>query len=368
MLASDSHHAFPAPRQSDLPIDSWVLTLNSRPALLITIDTEGDNLWARPREITTRNAASLPRFQELCERYNLKPTWLTTYEMACCAMFREFARDVIRRGRAEIGMHLHAWNSPPIEPLTPDDYRCQPYLIEYPESILREKVHFLTDLLREAFGCQIVSHRAGRWAFDERYARVLRNEGYRVDCSVTPRLSWSHVKGAANGRGGSDYRRAPDTPYFLSPDNVASEGDSSLLEVPMTTRPARRMAWSQGLVRLVDRFPSAMLQRLRRRFLPDVRWLRPNGRNRKEMVGLLRETIEAGHSHAEFMLHSSELMPGGSPRFRNDAAVEELYDDMEALFDRAKDSFLGTTLQEFCKSWTDRELPKIAEVGCAGSD
>jgi hypothetical protein len=40
-----------------------------RPAFLITIDTEGDNLWSRPRTITTRNAHSLPRFQALCEKY-----------------------------------------------------------------------------------------------------------------------------------------------------------------------------------------------------------------------------------------------------------------------------------------------------------
>jgi hypothetical protein len=30
---------------------------------------------------------------------------------------------VIARGTAEVGMHLHAWNSPPTEPLTADDWR-----------------------------------------------------------------------------------------------------------------------------------------------------------------------------------------------------------------------------------------------------
>ena len=31
---------------------------------IITIDTEGDDLWSRPRAITARNAAWLPRFLE----------------------------------------------------------------------------------------------------------------------------------------------------------------------------------------------------------------------------------------------------------------------------------------------------------------
>ena len=34
------------------------------PRLVITIDTEGDNAWARPRVATTRNAEYVPRFQE----------------------------------------------------------------------------------------------------------------------------------------------------------------------------------------------------------------------------------------------------------------------------------------------------------------
>ena len=33
-----------------------------------TIDTEGDNLWSRPRTITTCNSRYLPRFQALCKR------------------------------------------------------------------------------------------------------------------------------------------------------------------------------------------------------------------------------------------------------------------------------------------------------------
>ena len=111
-----------------------------RPGLLITIDTEGDNLWSRPREVATRNAAYLPRFQALCERYGFKPTWLTNHEMACCPVFCEFGQDVLQRGEGEIGMHLHAWNSPPIVPLSDDDLSRQPSLIEFPPSVMRDKV------------------------------------------------------------------------------------------------------------------------------------------------------------------------------------------------------------------------------------
>ena len=53
-------------------------------AFLITVDTEGDDLWSwKPgKEITTENTNYIPRFQELCEKYGFKPVYLTNYEMA----------------------------------------------------------------------------------------------------------------------------------------------------------------------------------------------------------------------------------------------------------------------------------------------
>src|SRR4051812_518534 len=112
----------------------------SSPAFIITVDTEGDNLWSRPHEITTRNADYLPRFQALCERHRLRPTYLVNYEMATSETFVQFGRDVIARGKAETGMHLHAWNSPPLVPLTDDDFHYQPYLVEYPDHVMKEKI------------------------------------------------------------------------------------------------------------------------------------------------------------------------------------------------------------------------------------
>ena len=61
-----------------------------KPAFLITIDAEGDNLWSRPRVITTHNAGYLGRFQQTCERYGLRPTYLATWHMARSEAFREF--------------------------------------------------------------------------------------------------------------------------------------------------------------------------------------------------------------------------------------------------------------------------------------
>ncbi|EOS94630.1 lipopolysaccharide biosynthesis protein [Erwinia tracheiphila PSU-1] len=135
----------------------------NKPAFLITIDTEGDNLWRnRSGNVTTRNVAFLSRFQQGCEKFTFKSTWLTNYEMAIDPAYVEFTWDVIARKTGEVGMHLHAWNNPPGYQLTENDWQFQPYLIEYPQHEIRKKVAFMTQLLQEIFNIKMLSHRAVR--------------------------------------------------------------------------------------------------------------------------------------------------------------------------------------------------------------
>jgi hypothetical protein len=309
-------------------------------AFLITIDTEGDNIWSAPAKVATENARFLPRFQSLCERYGFKPTWLTNYEMAMCPDFVAFARDATHRGQAEVGMHLHAWNSPPLVPLTANDHRYQPYLIEYPLEVLTDKVDFMTDLLTTIFG-PVVSHRAGRWAFDERYARVLADRGYTVDCSVTPHVNWSHSGGDPTKQGGTDFSAFPNRAYFIDLDDIKRPGASSLLELPMTIEDN-----SPRSVRPMIRAMATLPARFARKVWP-ISWLRPNGRNLASMKAMVDGAHARGEAYVEFMLHSSELMPGGSPNFLTPASIESLYDQLDSLFSYMADRFSGMTLAEF---------------------
>jgi hypothetical protein len=322
------------------------------PAFLITIDTEGDNLWSRPRSVTTRNAEFLERFQQLCEDSGYRPTWLTNHEMISSQAFRRFASDVVARGTAEIGMHLHAWDSPPRVPLTPDDESCHPFLIEYPAPVMREKIHALTTTLEDSLGVKMRSHRAGRWAFDARYAEMLIEEGYEVDCSVTPLVDWSSTPGAPKGKGGTDYSHFPCEPYWLDLDDISRPGGSSLLEVPVTIL-SFRSKYVERLLRMADRLPARLANtrtfahRVANRVSPAAVWLRPTGRNRRHLFAVIDRVLAEKSPYAEFMLHSSEFMPGGSPTFPDAASIEALYRDLEALFARIEGHFRAATLSEF---------------------
>ena len=317
------------------------------PAFLVTVDTEGDDAWSRPRQTLTRNAAYVERFQRLCEDAGLRPTWLVNHEMALCPVFNAFGRRLVREGRGEIGMHLHAWNSPPEVDLTGDDLQHQPYLVEYPQDWMERKVERMTTLLRERFECEVRSHRAGRWALDAHYARLLVRHGYRVDCSVTPHVSWAASRGAPDGHGGADYRGFPDRPYRMDLQRIDQPGESPLVEVPVTIQPSavhRLAPWAYAV-------PG--LRRWAWRRSPPQRWLYPDGRNLGQLRGLIDEAVEDGRPCVQMVLHSPDLMPGGSPNSPDAAAVEALYRDLRALLGECSKRFVGMTLSEFGQRWTE---------------
>ncbi|CDG96064.1 polysaccharide deacetylase family protein [Xenorhabdus bovienii] len=311
----------------------------TKPAFIITIDTEGDNLWQNSDKISTENTRYLPRFQNLCERFGFKPVWLTNYEMAMDDSYIEFAKDVIARNTGEIGMHLHAWNSPPIIPLTVDDMGYKPYLIEYPKDQIKAKVDFMTHLLEEKLQTKMLSHRAGRWAFNEYYAQLLVEYGYQVDCSVTPKVNWHFTKGDPNGDGGTDYSRFPAHAYFMDLQDIAKEGDSSLLQVPMSIQYKHSP---------VMNFIKQKYDHLRGKHRSSsVNWLRPKGGNLEQMKKVVQQTLADGNDYVEFMLHSSEFMPSGSPTFKDEEQIEQLYQDLEELFNFLNSLVQGMTLSEY---------------------
>jgi len=170
-------------------------------------------------------------------------------------------------------------------------------------------------------------------------------------------VNWSGVKGHPNGSGGCDFSRFPSHPYFVDLGDIRREGSSALLEAPVTI--VRKYPLAQPIE---DHIP--LLRRYVGRVFPAVVWLRPTGRNRRFLTGLLEQAREQGWPYVEFMLHSSELMPGGSPTFRNEASVEKLYQDLEALFEAAAGHFQGATLREFRAAWAaQRARPDSASRG-----
>jgi len=309
--------------------------ISEKRAFLISIDTEGDNIWARPEKIFTQNASYLERFQGLCDRHGFKPTYLTNYEMALDHDFLNFGREVLKSKSAEIGMHLHAWDTPPLKSLSPKDWYNQPYATEFPSELIHRKASYLTRLLEDRFQTVITSHRAGRWGFSASYARTLVELGYEVDCSVTPGVSWSNHIGHPGGSGGVDFRNFPAKAYRLDLQDIARPGGSTLVELPMTIVVGKRPLYRQ------------LARRLMGRKGPRLDWLSPKGDNLDLMLKIVAQAAAKKWPYIQFTLHSSEFMPGGSPTFADEASIEALYCDLESLFANISKSFVGMTLTEY---------------------
>lgn len=313
-----------------------------RKPFLISVDTEGDGLWWwRPGDpIRTENAKYLDRFQRLCECYGFKPTYLTNWEMAEDPIYCAFAKDALERGCCEIGMHLHAWNTPPFAS-TERELRedpCQEYLIEYGESVMCEKIQNTTALIQNNLGVTPVAHRAGRWAMDERYFRLLAENGYICDCSVTPLIDWSGHPGSSVGSRGSDYRRSPCEPFL-----VDCGGGQEIVEVPLTT-------FSQPSPILPDYLSVRLIGReLKRVIAKRPIQCRPTGSNQNEMTTVANRVVTENRNYLMFMIHSSELMPGGSPLFGDGRSIDRMYGTLENLFASLVEHYEGETIGDYAR-------------------
>ena len=311
-------------------------------SFLISIDTEGDNLWAwrKGNKITTKNADFLERFQNLCNEFGFKPTYLTNYEMAKSQEFVKFAKKHVASAEAEIGMHLHAWNTPPdFELGSQNPNPGAPYLIEYPYEVMDQKILTMTALLESTFERKIETHRAGRWATDERYFELLHKYGYGFDCSITPHVNWSNKPGESLNSHGSDYSKESEKAHILI------GGQKPLYEIPCTVRISHR--YFKPSSSSIRGFAGSIYRQITGDFI----WLRPDGYNLDKMLWVIDSVSEdKSADYIMFMLHSSELMPGGSPTFRTPESIERLYQDIRIVFTEASKRFEGKTICEYGRS------------------
>lgn len=288
--------------------------------LVVTVDTEADDQWGKGDTPTLENIKALPRFQQLCETFGMKPTYLITFEVAHDPFASSLLRGWQERGGAEIGAHLHPWTTPPLKK---GEGLERAFPNELSDEALRDKLALLTDEIEKMIGTRPTSYRAGRWGFDARQAALLGELGYLIDSSVTPGISWRESKGAAEGRGGPDFTRESAHTHRL---------DNAVLEVPMTILRA-------GL--------------LRRR-----RWLRifentTDWKLRMVVRAAMRQKLPA----IVFMIHSSELMVGKSPYVKTEAQLENVYARLEHLFAYCKQQGIaGVTMTQFAKEYADRKV------------
>lgn len=329
--------------------------LTNGPAhFVFIVDTEGDDEWTILRRVPPlRNLRALPRFQALCERFGMRPTYVVTHTVTrdaeAVAMLSEWARA----GRCEVGAHLHPWTTPPWSSC--DDSPAFP--CELSDALLARKLRALTEAITEAFARAPTSFRAGRFGADGRTLSLLAELGYVCDSSVTPLLSWRSFPGLAGGGGGPDFSRAPLAPYRPAAADISTPGSLPIVEVPASV--VRRERGPRALGRALDHPGVGARVRQAASWLGLRRqvWLRPSLESPADMVDACAEIRARGCPIFNMMLHSSELFPNTSPYARSQREVDALLDRTARALEgiRARFDPAGLTLTEAAR----RALPTL---------
>jgi hypothetical protein len=296
--------------------------------LLVSIDTEEDN-WRPVREgITLENLRELPRLHRFLQGLGLRPTYFVDHPVAATPWTREILREIASEGGAEIGAHLHPWNTPPLREAFTEDNTM---LRNLPPDLQRAKLAVLRESLAAVTGRPPTSFRAGRFGLGRETALALIETGFDVDSSVTPFVSW-----AAYGNG-SDFDGAPIGCYRLD-----GRGDP---RVPAPAGPLREVPLSCGFTRR----PFARLSALHRRLTSDplrriplaslatrtglVRRVigSPETNPVADLLALARCLAGEGARFLHFFWHSPSLAPGLSPFVRSERDRERFYRSVAEL-------------------------------------
>lgn len=301
---------------------------------VVTIDTEEDD-WGEDRSAGSpvSNIAQVPKFQSLCEKYAVKPTYLLTYPITQDPESIRIFRSILSNGACEIGVHCHPWNTPPYEE---EITKHNSMLCNLPIDLQYKKMENLDRAIQDQFGIKPVSFRAGRWAYSAQIAQHLEKLGYKVDTSVTPYVNWAYMQGP-------DFTDFPLRPYRVHPSNIKQQHvQGAMLEVPATIG---LLGWSSSLAEKV-------WKALRGENMAFVKgtgilaalgitkkvWLSPEVADGETMIQLIEQLSGQGHTHFNLVLHSSSLKAGLTPFVRTASEEERFYRRLETVFEyvRAK--------------------------------
>lgn len=285
---------------------------------MVTIDTEEEFDWGAPIRREGHGIATIPAlrtFQQFCEGFGVVPIYLVDYPIASATTAADALGDAVDSGRAEVGVQLHPWVSPPFDE---DVIERNTYAGNLPVALEREKFRILRDAIEQRFGRKPQIYRAGRYGLGPHTAEILAEHGLTIDTSVRARFDYS-------GNGGPNYRDHPVKPYWI-------DRGQRLLELPLTTvfwGPLRQLG---GLIYPhLWRAPSARGMLSRAGLLERIP-LTPEGVTAQEAIRGIDVALDDGLPLLMFSFHSPSLAPGHTPYVRDEAELARLYDWWRTVF------------------------------------
>jgi peptidoglycan/xylan/chitin deacetylase (PgdA/CDA1 family) len=304
------------------------------PALraVITIDTEPDDAWYDHLCPSVQNVRALHRMAALLRRFGAPATLLVTYRVIQDPECVDLLRGLVTESGAEVGAHLHPWETPPFMD-SGADVRHATYPHELPLTVFTNKLTCLTEAIAERIG-RPTSYRGGRWGLAAEHLQVLESLGYEVDSSVMPLKDWRSTPGIPfqrNGCGGLDYRFAPRVPYHPSYQDVTRPGTARLVEVPVTV--GFRRPLSLAAAHRYARLPALAQRILHRSGLFRPVWAAPAWESQRDLLNMLDGVLCEGLPVVNLIFHSSEFVINRLPECDTVEKVDAILGRTEALLE-----------------------------------
>jgi hypothetical protein len=305
---------------------SLVQSMLSAMTTLIATMTVGAD---RPRgevqaRTTVRNLESLPRFQRLCERFGIRPTYLLTYPILQHGR-ADWFRRTLERGACEVGMSLEPWTTPPFDANEDRLTAHSPNAIP-PNAVVR-KVATLAQSFEVVMGIPPKAHRAAGYGLCAATLQALEIHGVIVDSSVTPLLN-------SRPAGSVDWRFAPATPYHPDRQKPALRGSSPVLEVPLAVGFDRNLPnpVATAVQRAADWLPVDTLLSNRWYSVCGMTALAPGSFLLEDMQRLVDVQIAKGIPQLVLELTSEALHQGESATSMTTQEVTRTFESIDSIF------------------------------------
>lgn len=296
-----------------------ILPVDSRPILLVVIDTEEELDWHKPLtrySRSTEHLAGLSDWQSYFEKSCVKPCYVCDFPITENPAAMEKLAEYHRAGTAELGAHCHPWVNPPYKDPPGRKYS---YPGNLPESLEREKIILLTEALTKHLGETPTTYKAGRYGRGPATANILSSLGYNVDLSPCPAFDF-------RGDGGPDYRYTNSFPDI---------NESGLLTVPTSSA---FVGWGGPLKAKIDPLSRCLKKYRVPGFLScigfsDRLMLSPEGYSSAEHKILTQYLYNQGHRVFSFVFHSPSWLPGYTPYVKSEADLTEFKRRFDNFFD-----------------------------------
>jgi hypothetical protein len=296
--------------------------------VMTTVDTEEEWDWSAAYPLdgaSVSNIDQLGRFQALCERYAMAPTYFTNFAVINDPRARAAMQQIALRPGVEIGMHIHPWHTPPVDASRPVVQR-DTFLHNHSSDAVLAKLTTAYRGLVDA-GLPPTSFRGGRYSSGGDIHRFLQANGFVADCSVVPFTTWPDD-------GAPDFRGRGLAPVRIAP---AGDGQTPLWELPLSMGFSRTPfeLWARAF-ETIERGPLRSLHLIgiaeRLRLVRRV-WLNFEIDDPYDWTPFMLLLQRLGVPCITLTVHSSSLVAGPGPYTRTAADEQRIYGKIETVFD-----------------------------------